>query len=677
MDFLSSDGFPVTLDGAVEFRVIPERAAEVFVKYNESDNGDEIDEEIIAKIITPESRSLCRTGGSKLSGGQFISGNDREVFQRNLVKSLTENCKKQGVEILAVAITRVEPPQDIAEPVRDREVAKQKLAQFNQEKMQQLSEAKLQIEVLMAEQKQKVVQAEALVIVQTTKAEQDAGVAATLAEQKLKVTQTQLEAAKDKASAIVAKAQADADVIRYNNKAELAGLASRVAAFDGDGAALAQNILVGKLAPGFRSILSNSEGPLMDLFGQFVKTSKEKRPATSPTPDVKTDRGPDVAQKAPNCPQPPFTSVGGQAVNARSGAWSRRRRASWPALRHRLLRLLAMGRLPDRGPARPEPAAPLQGAVPVRARQGRARPRRHARQARRLGPAEARSASSRTCRAPAATSTTRWSSSASWCPTSSSSRARSASSPPRWARSRTGGSFLVDNEGNAASGGRSSRPGRYRMNNYAYDVKLVDVDACVGPGPRAKKREGRPDPDPAGLRRRGDQQDRQPAHRRGPGHPGQRPPAGDLLPQPRGEADRHHQHRLQRDHADGPDPRRLGPASEQPTGQDGRARTRNTSPAPGIEFPSNDGFPIHLDYTAIWGILPDQAPDVVRQFGTLKDVEQKVILPADRLDLPAPRLQARGGRPAGRRHPRGVPDRHVGGARARGPASKNLTLSSA
>ena len=302
MDFLSSDGFPVTLDGAVEFRVVPELAAEVFVKYNEADNGDLIDEEIIAKIITPESRSLCRTGGSKLSGGQFINGNDREVFQRNLVKSLTENCKKQGVEILAVAITRVEPPQDIAEPVRDREVAKQQLAQFNQEKMQQLSEAKLGIEVLMAEQKQKVVRAEALVIVQTTKAEQDAGVAATLAEQKLKVTQTQLEAAKDKASAIVAKAQADADVIRFNNTAELAGLAARVSAFDGDGAALAQNILVGKLAPGFRSILSNSEGPLMELFGQFLRTSTGNRSTPTPNSTPHTVR-------AAELPDPPFSSA--------------------------------------------------------------------------------------------------------------------------------------------------------------------------------------------------------------------------------------------------------------------------------------------------------------------------------------------------------------------------------
>lgn len=303
MDFLSSDGFPITLDGAIEFRVIPERAAEVFVKYNEDHNGDLIEEEIISKIVTPESRSLCRTGGSKLSGGQFISGIDSVVFQRNLVKSLEDNCKKQGVEVLAVAITRVEPPQDIATPVRAREVAKQELAQFTQEKMQQLSEAQLGIQVLLADQKRRMVEADQAVIEQTTRAEQDNSVAVTLAEQKLKVTQTQLDAAKDKASAIVAKAQADADVIRFNNKADVAGLGARVAAFDGDGSALAQNILVGKLAPAFRSILSNSEGPLMDLFGQFVKPSARRSPA-----------GPDAAgaPRARVMPDPPFATAEAQ-----------------------------------------------------------------------------------------------------------------------------------------------------------------------------------------------------------------------------------------------------------------------------------------------------------------------------------------------------------------------------
>ncbi len=309
MDFLSSDGFPVTLDGAVEFRVYPDRASEVFVKYNEDANGDDIDEEIIAKIITPESRSLCRTGGSKLTGGQFISGVDREVFQRNLVKSLEENCRKQGIEILAVAITKVDPPQDIAEPVRAREVAKQQLAQFTQEKMQQLSEAQLQIQVFLADQKRKMVEADQSVIEQTTRAEQDNAVAVTLAEQKLKVTATQLEAAKDKASAIVARAQAEADVIRFNNKADLAGLSARVAAFDGDGASLAQNILVGKLAPGFRSILTNSDGPLMELFGQFTRAAGRGKAPSSPTAPPHGPAPTADAGRGVELPNPPFASA--------------------------------------------------------------------------------------------------------------------------------------------------------------------------------------------------------------------------------------------------------------------------------------------------------------------------------------------------------------------------------
>lgn len=47
----------------------------------------------------------------------------------------------------------------------------------------------------------------------------------------------------------------------------------------------------------------------------------------------------------------------------------------------------------------------------------------------------------------------------------------------------------------------------------------------------------------------------------------------------------------------------------------------------GLSFPSSDGFPIHIDFTAIWGIMPDQAADTVRRFGTIAAVEDKVIVP--------------------------------------------------
>jgi regulator of protease activity HflC (stomatin/prohibitin superfamily) len=50
-------------------------------------------------------------------------------------------------------------------------------------------------------------------------------------------------------------------------------------------------------------------------------------------------------------------------------------------------------------------------------------------------------------------------------------------------------------------------------------------------------------------------------------------------------------------------------------------------PQSGINFPSNDGFNIQIDFTAVWGVMPDQACDIVRDFGNLDAVEQKVILP--------------------------------------------------
>ena len=308
MDFLSSDGFPITLDGAIEFRVMADKVADVFVKYNEAENGDVIDEEIIAKIITPESRALCRIGGSKLSGVEFISGESREKFQRDLVEELKKNCKKQGIEILAVSVTSIQPPEAIAGPVRDREVAKQRLAQFKQEELQQLSEAQLKVQEVLATQKKELVEAEQAVVEKTTKAEQMQTVARTLAEQKLAVAETAFEAAKDKASAIIAKAEADAAVIKFNNIAEVSGLAARVSAFGGDGSALARNILIGKLAPAYRSILSNSEGPLMNLFTQFTKESPAK-PAAPSAGDTASAKPVEKPKTGGEIPDSPFATV--------------------------------------------------------------------------------------------------------------------------------------------------------------------------------------------------------------------------------------------------------------------------------------------------------------------------------------------------------------------------------
>ncbi len=194
-------------------------------------------------------------------------------------------------------------------------------------------------------------------------------------------------------------------------------------------------------------------------------------------------------------------------------------------------------------------------------------------------------------------------------------------------RSRSGGSYLVDKEGDRGVWRRVLTPGRYRLNKYAYEVVLKDVDACVETRAKATKREGDPTLIP-------------------PGYVGvvtnktDNPTTGET----QGIQDNVLQPGI---YFLNPEEKRVNIISVGFNETTQMVETRDAAGAStksdrlgkgpgkdpeyiagtGIEFPSNDGFPIHLDYTAIWGILPDQAPDVVRQFGTLKDVEQKVILP--------------------------------------------------
>ena len=47
----------------------------------------------------------------------------------------------------------------------------------------------------------------------------------------------------------------------------------------------------------------------------------------------------------------------------------------------------------------------------------------------------------------------------------------------------------------------------------------------------------------------------------------------------------------------------------------------------GINFPSDDAFEIQMDFTTIWGIMPQNASDIVRKYGNVDAVELTVIRP--------------------------------------------------
>ena len=47
----------------------------------------------------------------------------------------------------------------------------------------------------------------------------------------------------------------------------------------------------------------------------------------------------------------------------------------------------------------------------------------------------------------------------------------------------------------------------------------------------------------------------------------------------------------------------------------------------GISFPSSDGFNMHIDFTAIWGVMPNQAANAIKNFGNVEAVESKIVVP--------------------------------------------------
>jgi len=203
------------------------------------------------------------------------------------------------------------------------------------------------------------------------------------------------------------------------------------------------------------------------------------------------------------------------------------------------------------------------------------------------------------------------------------------------------GAYLVDAPGYRGILRKVLTPGRYRINTYAYGVKIENVDACAEPNTRVAHKADDPTLIPPGYVGVVTNKASDPVTGLDRGIQKEILQPGIYFLNP--EEKRidiisigYSETSLIVEATNGggakaaaPAPARAGPESDRRGDRLGTSTADDPSYAPGkgIEFPSSDGFPIHLDYTAIWGILPEQAPNAVRQFGTLKDVEHKVILP--------------------------------------------------
>jgi regulator of protease activity HflC (stomatin/prohibitin superfamily) len=256
--FPSNDSFEILIDCTVEYAIRQDMAPHVVVAI-----GDHAD--VRDKLILPYTRSLCRIEGSKLPARDFIAGETRTAFQQQVFEGLRNQCYAQGIEIRATLIRRIVPPPEIAGPISDRQVAGQQIKQYENEIKLAEAEARLVEQEELQKQNQAIGQASREVVTIKTQAEQTRTVAVTEANQRLEVARLALEAARQKALALLARGQADAEVVLLQYRAEADPLQEAVTAFGG-GEMYAQYFFYQKLAPALKSVLASTDGPFADIF---------------------------------------------------------------------------------------------------------------------------------------------------------------------------------------------------------------------------------------------------------------------------------------------------------------------------------------------------------------------------------------------------------------------------
>ncbi|MDB5354536.1 MAG: hypothetical protein JWN24_989 [Phycisphaerales bacterium] len=270
--FPSNDSFDIKLDGFVEWKIDPERLPLMYVQYAE---GGGLIEYVEAKIILPYSRSFCRTVGSQYSARDFISGDTKLRFQQQFESQLAAACKKEGIIISQALVRDIVPPGEIKSLINEREIAKQQIKSLEQQIIVANGQAALATQTETATQNQRVGESNAKVISVVKQSERERNVALTQASQALAVAKLHLEAAQKEADAVVAKGEADANVILLNRQAEAEPLRQQVLAF-GDGSAYAQYFFYQKVAPSMKSILTTTDGPFADIFRQFTNVGPTK-----------------------------------------------------------------------------------------------------------------------------------------------------------------------------------------------------------------------------------------------------------------------------------------------------------------------------------------------------------------------------------------------------------------
>ncbi|MBN2144616.1 MAG: hypothetical protein JW774_08335 [Candidatus Aureabacteria bacterium] len=262
INFLSQDGFTITVEGTLEWAVKQDSAPLITTEVGDLDD-------VLNKIILPAARGFSRIEGSKKPAIDYIMGETRQEFQDKLAKHLTDLCGKRGIEIRSVLIRNIIPPQKIAGIIRQRQIAVQNRRKYEQQIAEAQSRAELAKQEELANQNREKIEQETIKIRAVINAQQQQSVALTEANKNLEVAKLHNEAADFQAKAKVALGEAQRDVIKMKMEAEANALQQKAQSFK-DGSNWARYVFYQTIAKKIMRIFTDDQGAIGNIFNQFT-----------------------------------------------------------------------------------------------------------------------------------------------------------------------------------------------------------------------------------------------------------------------------------------------------------------------------------------------------------------------------------------------------------------------
>jgi regulator of protease activity HflC (stomatin/prohibitin superfamily) len=316
IEFPSRDGFILKPQVVVEYAAQAQAAPSLTVRltdegvlHQQDDTPEQqLDNEILQKVILPHIRGYARIEGSNFDARDFILAsqsatpaagaaapnapgektiNAREALQQALLAKVKPQCAALGVEVRAVTLADMRPPADLADQIAQRELARVEQAKNAARLRQYRAAQELQAKQALKDQAKAKVEAETRLIQAKTKASQLKEVALSQAKQDLENAQVALEAAEKQAEATLTKGKAEAAVINLQNEATVAGLRRAMQGFV-NAQSFAQYNLMSKLGPALSEIFASDDSDFGRLFSNYLNPPGDAnnktpmRPAASP-----------------------------------------------------------------------------------------------------------------------------------------------------------------------------------------------------------------------------------------------------------------------------------------------------------------------------------------------------------------------------------------------------------